>query len=147
MVAEAVIAMDAYEAPNTEQFIEDRFPVDVRYDIELECDVTQNGFRPSFLRSLLASRIPLFANKKLRFYVSSSAVPEPYNLYWKVLNRGPLAVKRNCIRGQITPDGGHHEQREQTDFKGDHVVECYAVKDGVVVATDRIHVPISNTRE
>jgi hypothetical protein len=147
VVAEAMIAMDAYEAPNTEQFIEDRFPVDVRYDIEMECDVTQNGFRPSFLRSLLASRTPLFANKKLRFYVSSSSVPGPYDLYWKVLNRGHQAVKRKCIRGQITPDGGRHEQHEQTDFKGDHVVECYAVKDGIVVAKDRIHVPISNTRE
>ena len=33
-------------------------------------------------------------------------------------------------------------QRSHTDFKGDHIVECYCVKNGVVVAKDRIHVPI-----
>nr|WP_267284590.1 hypothetical protein [Klebsiella pneumoniae] len=31
---------------------------------------------------------------------------------------------------------------ESTNFRGDHIVECYCVKDGVVVAKDRIHVPI-----
>jgi hypothetical protein len=147
VVAEAVITMDAYQAPNTEQFIEDFFPVDVRYDIELECDVSQNGFRPLLLRSLLASRTPLFTSKNLRFYVNNSSVPMPYNLYWKVLNRGPAAVKRKCIRGQIVSDDGCRERHEQTNFRGDHVVECYAVKNGIVVATDRIHVPIKNERE
>ncbi|MFD6829818.1 nucleotide-binding domain-containing protein [Streptomyces diastaticus] len=32
-----------------------------------------------------------------------------------------------------------------TDVGGEHVVECYVVKDGVVVARDRIDVPVSNT--
>ncbi|MCJ2136849.1 nucleotidyltransferase [Methylobacterium sp. J-026] len=146
-VAEAVVAMDAYAAPNTEEFIEDRFPVDVRYDIELDCEVTQRGFRPTFLRSMISSRMPLLANKSLRFFVKSSEVPKPYDLYWKVLNRGKQAVKRKCIRGQITRDGGYHERKESSDFMGDHIVECYAVKDGVVVATDRTHVPISTTRD
>ncbi|WP_257884546.1 hypothetical protein [Sulfitobacter sp. CW3] len=35
------------------------------------------------------------------------------------------------------------EKIERTNFRGDHIVECYAVKDGVVVAKDRIHVPIT----
>ncbi|WP_404817815.1 nucleotide-binding domain-containing protein [Rhodococcus rhodochrous] len=30
-------------------------------------------------------------------------------------------------------------------FKGAHVVECYVIKDGIVVARDRIDVPIDNT--
>ena len=34
---------------------------------------------------------------------------------------------------------------EHSDFKGEHVVECYIVKNGIVVARDRIDVPISNT--
>ncbi|WP_454229886.1 nucleotide-binding domain-containing protein [Propioniciclava flava] len=34
---------------------------------------------------------------------------------------------------------------ERSDFKGEHVVECYVVRDGVVVARDRLDVPISNT--
>lgn len=146
-VAEASVKSDIYEARNTEEFVEDRFPVDVRYDIELDCEVTQNGFRPSFLSAFLSSRLPLLASKDLRFFVKSSDVPPPFVLYWKVLNRGAIAVKRDMIRGQVVRDGGHEERLEHTDFKGDHVVECYAVKDGVVVATDRIHVPIAGSKE
>jgi hypothetical protein len=32
---------------------------------------------------------------------------------------------------------------ERTSFRGEHVVECYIVKDGIVVARDIIGVPIS----
>jgi hypothetical protein len=56
---------------------------------------------------------------------------------------GEEAQKRDCIRGDVVDDEGHNEKTETTNFKGDHVVECYAVKDGIVVAKDRIHVPIS----
>lgn len=142
-LAESMVKSESYEARNTQQFVEDMFPVDIRYDIELECEVTQAGFRPSFLRHLLDTSRILHIKKDLRFFVTQSAVPKPFTLYWKVLNRGPAAVRRDCIRGQIVPDEGHWEKSERTDFRGDHVVECYAVKDGVVVAKDRIHVPIT----
>ena len=143
----SVVKSEGFTARNTEQFVDDHYPVDVRYDIELDCEVTQDGFRPSFLRALIASRATLQASKNLRFFVKQTDVPPPYDLYWKVLNRGRLAVKRDMVRGQIFQDSGHQECVEKTDFKGDHVVECYAVKDGVVVATDRVRVPISTTRE
>ncbi len=144
--AAASLTLDGYTAPNTEEFIEDKFPVDIRYSIELDCRVTQNGYRPSLLRILMSRHEPLLANKSLDFFVTSFDVSKPFSLYWKVLNRGPLAIKRKQVRGQISPDKGHLERHESTDFQGDHVVECYAVKDGVVVATDRIHVPITTTR-
>lgn len=70
------------------------------------------------------------------------SVDHPYEIYWKVLNRGLEAERRNCVRGQIDLDRGSMEKTEETSFRGDHVVECYCVKDGVVVAKDRIHVPI-----
>lgn len=34
-------------------------------------------------------------------------------------------------------------RHERTNFRGEHYVECYVVKDGVVVASDRIQVPIT----
>ena len=76
--------------------------------------------------------------------VNEISVTEPYEIYWKVLNRGSEAEKRNCIRGQIVRNHGSLEMNEETCFRGDHVVECYCVKDGVVVAKDRIHVPIES---
>lgn len=127
---------------NTEQFVEDRWPIDIRSHLELDCEVKQNGFRKFFLSDMLLRCIPLRSNKKLRFWVKELSVEKPYEIYWKVLNRGVEAERRNCIRGQIVPDTGHEEKTEDTNFRGDHVVECYCVKDGVVVAKDRIHVPI-----
>lgn len=127
---------------NSEEFVEDRFPIDIRAHLKLDCEVKQNGFRKFFLSDMLSKFIPLKSNKKLRFWVKEISVIEPYEIYWKVLNRGDEAKRRNCIRGQIVPDRGDLEKTESTDFKGDHVVECYCVKDGVVVAKDRIHVPI-----
>lgn len=127
---------------DTEEFIEDLHPVDIRYSMSLDCDVSQNGFRENSLAYMLMRRIPLLSNKKLLFTVVDTDVPAPYTLKWKVLNRGAEAKRRDCIRGQIVLGEGHQRKRESTDFQGEHFVECYAIKNGVVVARASIDVPI-----
>lgn len=144
-VIEAFAANAGTSWNDTEQFIEDQFPVDIDETLTIDCEVKQHGFREYLLRTMLAQKIPLRANKKLHFQIKEISVEPPYEIYWKVLNRGETAQRRNCIRGQIVPDQGNQQKSESTNFKGDHVVECYAVKEGVVVAKDRIHVPISTT--
>lgn len=144
--AERAVASKAMAWANTEEFIEDSYPVDIRYTLKLDCEVKQNGFREHTLRYMLAQRIPLLARKSLEFTIAEIDVPGDYSIAWKVLNRGDEARSRNQIRGQILPDQGQHRRTESTSFKGDHVVECYAIKDGVVVAKDRIHVPITTNR-
>ncbi len=130
---------------NTEEFIEDRFPVDVTESVSIDCEVTQNGFRSTWLRAMRRDRLLLKADKSLKFMVTGCSVAEPYTLKWKVLNRGPEAESRDMVRGQIVDSSKPGVRTEHSDFKGEHVVECYVVKDGVVVARDRIDVPISNT--
>jgi len=142
IVTKAFVEEAGHHARDTEEFIEDRFPVDIRYDIRLDCDVTQDGFQKHRLREMLAKLWPLRPHKSLHFEVVGHSIPGPFTLYWKVLNRGPEAIRRDQIRGEITPDAGNLSKDEKTTFRGDHVVECYAVMNGVVVATDRIHVPI-----
>jgi Adenylyl/Guanylyl and SMODS C-terminal sensor domain/Second Messenger Oligonucleotide or Dinucleotide Synthetase domain len=127
---------------NTEEFIEDRFPIDIRYNLKIDCDVKQNGFRQNTLRYMLSQKLHLLANRHLEFYITEIDVSGDCAIHWKVLNRGDEARRRNQIRGQIVPDGGYHRKKEPATFKGDHIVECYAVQGGVVVAKDRIHVPI-----
>lgn len=128
---------------NTEEFIEDKFPVDIRYQLKIDCEVFQRGFRKFFLRDMLGKKVPLRAEKKLKFWVSElPQVCGPFQMYWKVLNRGEEAERRNSIRGQIVMDGGHRIKEESTNFRGDHIVECYLVENNIVVAKDRIHVPI-----
>ncbi len=127
---------------NTEEFIEDKFPVDIREYLKIDCEVIQDGFRKFLLRYALLHRIPLKSRKNLLFHIVECSVSEPYDIYWKVLNRGEEAKRRDCIRGQIFKDEGYKQRKEQTDFYGDHIVECYCVKNGVVVAKDRIPVSI-----
>jgi hypothetical protein len=132
-----------YSYNDTEEFVEDRFPVDVRGSISIDCDVSQNGFREYLLREIRRLGIPLLPRKTLRFHVIDHDIGGDFDVYWKVLNRGNEAERRNEIRGQILKDTGFREREERTKFRGDHIVECYAVQRGVVIARDRIHVPIS----
>jgi hypothetical protein len=141
-VAKAFITEDGRSARDTEEFIEDQLPIDIRFDIRLDCEVSQRGFRAHRLLDMLTRKFPLHPSKDLKFEVIGSDVPPGHILYWKVLNRGPEAIRRDCVRGQIVADAGQRQKSETTNFRGDHVVECYAVLDGVVVASDRIHVPI-----
>lgn len=140
----AVAKAESFSASwdRTEEFIEDRHPVDIRFNIECDCTVEQDGFRPNFLRAMLRNRWPLRVHKKLTFSVTECDVPEPFDLKWKVLNRGDEARRRNCVRGQIVRDKGNRRLVEHTSFKGNHIVECYAIRNNVVVAKDRIDVPI-----
>lgn len=142
VLQKAFISEGGYQARDTEEFIEDRYHVDVRYNIRLDCKVSQKGFMTHLLREMLSKKLPLLASKTLDFYVADHNLSTDFTLYWKVLNRGPEAIKRDSIRGQISADAGDLQKTETTNFKGDHVVECYAVINDVVVATDRIHVPI-----
>lgn len=72
----------------------------------------------------------------LRFAASTN-VPKPYNLFWKVRNGGAEAARVNELRGEITPGGDSNEKTETTKYTGIHYVECYVVKDGVVLAKGR----------
>lgn len=134
---------DYYSAPN-EQFIEDRFPVDISGYVDIDCRVTQNGFRPFLLSSILQkrSRQWLSKNKNLSFHITKTDIKAPFDVYWKVRNIGSDAQRRQMERGQIYKDDGHRERREHTDFNGTHYVECYIVKNGICRARSRIQVPI-----
>jgi Second Messenger Oligonucleotide or Dinucleotide Synthetase domain/Adenylyl/Guanylyl and SMODS C-terminal sensor domain len=127
---------------DTEQFIEDMYPIDVRHNLRISCDVSQNGFREDSLFNLLQKGLFLVPNKKLKFQVVEFDGKGDTQFYWKVLNRGREAERRNDIRGQIIADSGYQKKEEHTSFRGSHIVECYAVKNGVLIAKDRIDVPI-----
>lgn len=143
LAKERALANSTATWDETEEFIEDLHPIDIHYTLKIDCDVKQNGFREHRLSEMLRRMIPLFPRKTLEFEIVQIDVPGDYSIEWKVLNRGDEARKRNKIRGQIVPDAGYKKKTEPTMFKGDHVVECYVIKNDVVVAKDRIHVPIS----
>lgn len=131
---------------NTEQFIEDMYPIDIRYNLSIDCKVTQNGFRPKLLKQMIRSHYPLFPNHKLEFYIEEEemdfAIKSTDDIFWKVKNEGEIAYKRNCLRGQIIKSNSL-KHIEHSDFKGNHFVECYIIENGVCVARAKIKVPIS----
>lgn len=141
-VSKAVESRAAVSWKDTEEFIEDLFPLDVRHNLRIDCEVSQQGFRTYRLRDMLSKGLPLRAKKQLRFFISDVSVSEPFELYWKVLNRGVEARRRDCIRGQIIKDLGGRQKTEPSVFPGGHLVECYCVVNGVVVARGSIDVPI-----
>lgn len=132
---------------DTEEFIEDYFTVDIKYNISIDCKITQDGFRPMLLKKLLRDKMFLAIKKHLEFYIDSmdSEIKKeaPYDIYWKIKNEGQEAIKRDCIRGQIKRTNTK-SINESSDFIGEHYVECYIVKDGICIAKDHIDVPISN---
>lgn len=138
--SEAKAINESYKS--NEEFIDNLFPIDIQYDLKIDCEIKQNGFRKGFLREFLVKKIKLLPNKSLLFAIDGITVPEPYQVKWKVTNRGEQAIKRNCIRGQIIDDNGTFSRKETTNFKGSHFVECYIIKDQMVVAMDSIDVPI-----
>ena len=79
----------------------------------------------------------------LTFYIKSTDVPGDYTVKWKVKNVGEEAKRRNCLRGFIEKPNVYGTSRKETsDFYGPHYVECYIIKNGIVVARDKILVPI-----
>ena len=129
----------------TEQFIQNLFPVDIRYNLSLDCIVSENGFNNELLSRLLQRDLPkkrwLRHNKKLKFFIKEKDWLKPYDIYWKVRNVGTEAERRNCVRGQIIRTNSYTQQ-ETTLFQGEHYVECYLVKNHVCVAKAHIDVPI-----
>jgi hypothetical protein len=82
-------------------------------------------------------------NKKLVFKIIAHDLNDHFSVKWKILNKGAEAEKRDCIRGQIEiPNYEATSRKETANFAGIHLVECYAIQNGVVVARDQIKVPI-----
>jgi len=133
------------EAANENYSPEEEFIIDkvrgvaLDYKLKIDCLVKgQNG-----IRDMLLNMVPILkAEKKLEFFIASidSNIPSGYEIYWKVKNEGREAREAKRLRGSIFKD----KKRivEPTKFKGTHFVECYILKDNILIAMDRIDVPI-----
>lgn len=135
------IKESSYNYSNEEEYIEDRYPLNITNFLRIDCIVSQAGFRTELLRQVRFLR----KKKELIFFIDKTDVPQPYEVFWKVKNEGEIAKQRNCLRGQIiSPNKDQNRRKENSNFEGAHFVECYIIKDGFCVARDRIDVPISD---
>lgn len=123
-----------------EEFINERFPVHINdsYELVIDCEVERDGYR----KSLLSTIKSLLKHKSLEFFIKRNTVPEPYRVFWKVRNFGVEAEDLDQLRGEIAEDEGKKRKIENTRYEGEHLVECYVVKDGICVQQASVSVPI-----
>lgn len=111
-----------------EHFVDDRFPLDLRHWVHVDGEVSEPTlYNRRQRRAALRSRghhVP--PGRQLTFRVVATDVPMPYEIRWKVRNRGPVAKAKSCERGSIFVGGDKHV--EPTSFKGPHYVECYIIR-------------------
>ncbi|WP_312788925.1 SMODS domain-containing nucleotidyltransferase [Sphingobacterium sp.] len=132
----------SYNFSESEQFIQQEYPINISYRLRIDCQITQEGYRSELLRSTKF----LKKNKNLVFFIDHTDVSKPYKVLWKVKNEGKIAHDRMCLRGGIIESNMSDDRRkEDSNFEGPHFVECYIIKNGYCVARDRIDVPISNS--
>ncbi len=122
---------------DTEEYIEELYPLSLSYSCKVLCIVSGNGWRPKLLTEFL-SYLP--HNFEIRCTMDYTDCPQPYKIFWKVKNVGPEAERRNQIRGQIVEKG--KTIVEHSNFYGNHYIECYIIKNNMCVAKERINIPI-----
>lgn len=138
-----VILKESYEYVDNEQFIENLYRVEISNEVTINCHIERDGFRTKLLSVVLSNNEWIPKQYRLIFHIENTDVVEPYEVKWKVRNVGIEAKRRNCLRGQIeSSNNGKNRRKETSNFYGPHYVECYIIKDNVVVARDRINVPI-----
>lgn len=127
----------------TEEFIQEKFAIDLKENIQIKAEYTGKGFRKYPVSKFLAQFKRLSPLGSIDFEV----IPVDFQLrptdkiFWKVRNTGPVAKQKNCERGQIVK--GNLKHSEPLSFYGDHYVECYIIRNNSCIAIKRYKVPIS----
>lgn len=86
----------------------------------------------------------------LRFFAETN-VAKPYEVYWQIVNTGDEATQRGQLRGEFNKSmssgaGGLTStsvlamRNEHTEYSGMHWVECFIVKNGILVARSHPYV-------
>jgi len=109
--------------------------IDPAYKFRIQGRVLRKGSMGPFYLHDRGDRV--MRGREIRFSVAECNVPEPFQLYWKVRNRGSESLKNDSVRGEIIEGNRTWMRDEPTAFSGPHFVECYAVRSGVCVAKDR----------
>ncbi|MCW3106492.1 MAG: hypothetical protein JWQ09_998 [Segetibacter sp.] len=134
-----------YPAPH-EQYLESTYGIPISlnpaYQVKIDAQISQPGYRAKSLSEFVREKLRLKRFKSITFKIKKNNVPDYDEIRWKVRNFGEEAQAINQLRGEISLDTGKRERTETTKYFGDHLVECYVIKNGVCVAMDRVFVPI-----
>ncbi|WP_345948971.1 nucleotidyltransferase [Mucilaginibacter sp. PAMB04274] len=109
-----------------------RWPENLKYRSEIQGSFKQGKKRHTILANTV---VPKGCDI---YFVASTNVPRPFDVYWQVVNTGQEAANSSGLRGGIyasrTLGVGGLNQKEYSSFRGTHWIECFIVKEGTCVA-------------
>ena len=75
------------------------------------------------------------------WFKATTNAPQPYEVFWQVVNTGREAEEAGDLRGDFYPcdDGTRTGRWEHSKYSGSHWVEAFVVRDGVCVARSGRH--------
>lgn len=136
-------------AAENEEFAVDKFSsIDIRGTFKIKCNVSQKGLRTHSLAYYIEKFSFVKKEKYLLFEVTNLKIPDKYSsmnlsFYWKIRNYGDEAQAKNQLRGEIIRGGKKH--KEHTLYRSmKHYVECFIVAHKIVIARNKIIVPIGD---
>lgn len=121
----ASTALSRFDVPHRQK---PSWPMQTSQKVTIEGRAERQGWRTLVSTSGFKK---IAKHYSLRFEAKTN-VSWPYEVYWQVVNTGPDATAQNGLRGQIVSGFGTH--KESTLYQGFHWIECFIVKDGVLVA-------------
>ena len=144
-VSESFSSKKSCSYTDAEQFIEEMYDVNERYDVSIDCEVIGNGLRRMPINEYMESYGNIFKkfiphNFSMICKVGRTTAYSYDKVLWKVRNVGVEAERRDDIRGQINDRGT--QISENTLFAGPHYIECYLIKNNVCIAIGHMSVPI-----
>lgn len=95
--------------------------------------VNRDGFRPYSIRND-EDTVPRFCDL---VFEATTTVPQPYDVYWQVVNTGEEAKRAKDLRGGYQRGysmTGTLTKKEPTKYRGTHSIECFIVKGDYCVA-------------
>lgn len=107
--------------------------------VTLTAQIQRNGFRTQSLENDGADA-SLGSTFSFR---AETTVPEPYDVFWQVVNTGTAATDAEDLRGTFDlpiARHGHLTRTESAKYPGTHSVECFIVKNGFVAARSGLFV-------
>lgn len=113
------------------------WPVNIKYNTDVNASYKiKNGQRKTI------SSQSIIPKDSSIYFVASTNVPKPFDVYWQVVNTGEEAAAiSGGLRGGIfhskSAGKGGLNQREHSSYKGLHWVECFIVKDGICVSRSK----------
>jgi hypothetical protein len=109
-----------------------RWPQNLSYNAEIQANYKQGKDYHTIIPSTTVPK------ECYIYFVASTNVPRPFEVYWQVVNTGEEARSSNGLRGGIfssqTLGVGGLKQKDYSAFKGQHWIECFIVKNNICVA-------------